>query len=616
MRPRRRTIRWRTIPFRVVTLLVGVLMTYLVVINALFVTGIAKIALNSLAPAHAHFEWRSAYSPWFLRVHVEGFVFRGEDSAVQWVVTADEAQATLGGRDFFARRVRLHDTRAHGVTTRIRFKLDPAEATAARVATLPSIEGFANPPLKPAVPPPVDDRHYHLWTIQIDDATMVDVREVWVDSIRVIDTHGFAKGGFYLKPQRGFYVRPTEVRTDGASVYDGKNTIASELRGTFGLRLSEIDPRFDHGLEILRNLDASARGEGNVGDLRFLDRWLHAARISVAGGAGATQFDVEVHRGKIASGSRAWARHENVQAWSGRDGISATALVSASVPRGERHIALAVETHECSIHRDATRVVDAPTIFAAAQIDNVDLSRPFDRWAMSIDVPIAKASRLEALNAYFDEPMLRAGAATVSGHASITPENMSGHATLDVTDASVELRKTLVTASGRAKVTLHDYDFRSHRGDVAGARLVLRDVSGGDERGFWADVSASPLAIDLDHGAVVSGTFTGKVRNAQLPLTILGAPGIVHTVFGSQGFTTSARIRVGRGETDISGLRAIGNSIDVRAHYHQDEGAVLVETPLMNVGILVRNGETSTRLFASRSWYTRTLRAEDPLPVF
>ena len=83
MRPRRRTIRWRTIPLRAATALVGVFITYLVIINALFVTG------------------------------AKG---RGEDSTVQRVVAADEVRATFGARDFFSRRVRLRDTRAETST--------------------------------------------------------------------------------------------------------------------------------------------------------------------------------------------------------------------------------------------------------------------------------------------------------------------------------------------------------------------------------------------------------------------------------------------------------------------------------------------------------------------
>ena len=463
--------------------------------------------------------------------------------------------------------------------------------------------------------PPVDNRHYRLWTIQIDDAAITDVRDVSVDDVRVIDTHGFARGGFYLKPHRGFYVRPTEVRTDSASVYYGNDTIASELRGTFGLHITEVDPRFDHGVEILRDFDAVARGEGNVGDLRFLDRWLHDARISVAGGEGATQFDGEVHRGVIVPGSRAWARAESVRLSSGRDGVSGTSFVSASVSKDEPLIRFAVEMHGFGLHRDAKRVLDAPSVLATAQIENVDLTRPFDRWAIAIDVPNAEASQLELVNAYLDEPALRSGSAMLRGHANITPWNMSGHANVDVSGASFDVKKTLVTASGTGEVTLHDYDFRTRRADLAGARVELHDVSGGDDHGFWANVSASPLTLDLHDGATLSGTLTGKLRNAQLPLTIAGAPGIVHTVFGRQGFTTSARVRVGA-ETDISDLRIIGNSIDVRAHYRDGDGAALVETPLMNLGIVIRDGEASTRLFASRAWYARTLGTEDSLPVF
>jgi len=604
----RNKIQWRTLPLRVAAALVSLFVTYLVVVNALLLTGLARVAINRIAPENVHVQWHTAYSPWFLRVYTTGFVIRGEDSSVQWAITTERANATFGPFDFFSRRVRLHDTWARGVTTRIRFKLDPADATPDYVAKLPKIVGFSDPPLKPAVPPPpVTDENYRLWSVQIDDAVVDDVREAWVDTIRVTDTSGHVEGGFHFEPLRRISVRPTSVRTEDAGVFDGNETITNELRGTFALHIAELDVRDVHGAEVLAYFDATAKGHSQVGDLRFLDRWLHSAHVAVAGGAGPTVFAFALQRGQLVPGSHAWTRANGWSLWSGHDGLSGTSVVSADVPEGKPRLAIAVETYGLGLHRGKTQVVHAPAVAASARIDNLDLTKPFDRWALSVDVPSASVKELGALNAYLGEPMLRGGSATMNGHADLAPHTVSGHAKIDVDSAVVEVRKTVVTASGTVEATLHGLDLRSGKGSLAGARIDLRDVSGADQRDWWAHLSLNPLFLATEHGLSMSGMITGKFRNAQLPLAILDAPGIVRSVFGSQGFTMSTWARFARGATELSDLRVIGNNIQVRAQYRARDGAALVETPYLNVGLVIRNGETTTQLFATREWYARVL---------
>ncbi len=139
-----RKIGRRAILLCVVSPFVGLYVTYLVLVNALLGTGLGKAAINHAAPDHVHVEWRTAYSLSPLRVHTAGFVLRGEDGSVQWLITTDRANATFGALDFFSRRVHLHDTWVRGLSVRIRFKVQPADATPARVASLPEIAGFSD----------------------------------------------------------------------------------------------------------------------------------------------------------------------------------------------------------------------------------------------------------------------------------------------------------------------------------------------------------------------------------------------------------------------------------------------------------------------------------------
>ncbi len=557
-------------------------MTYAIVMNALLFTGAGKGVLNRLAPTHAHFEWRTAYSPWFMVVRTTGFAMRGEDSAVVWTVTSDAASTRLGFFDFFGRRITLHDLRARGVTTHIRFKPNP-------------------PPQQPDT-----DEHYRLWTADIRDAVLDDVQSVSVDDIRVVASGGRVEGGLYFKPNRRVFIPLTKCRIENGYVFDGKLAIASELHGTFVVRLSELDPRFV-GTHVLEHLDAGASGAANVGDLHFLDRWLRHEHIVSSGGRGPTHFNVLVDRGEIAPGSAAWVWSEGLVVSSNRDGFAGSVLVKAVVPEGKPRIAMTVETQELDIRRDGTTVVHAPLVALSVQFDNVDMTKPFDAWSASFDVPTATAHDLRALNAYLDDAMWYGGSATLNGHANITPRTISGQVKVDLSRAVMQVSKSFVTSTGTLEATLHDFDRHSKKGDLAGARIDLRDVSGANQRGWWVALSASPFSIGLKDGLSVSASVTGKAKNAQLPLAIIDAPGLVRMVFGAQGFTGAARVRISPSTTDLSDVRLIGNTIEVRAHYRDGSGAAFVETPTVNVGVLIRNGDTSTHLFVTRDWYTRTL---------
>ncbi len=602
-------IRWWGAALRVGALLAGIFITYLYVMNVLLLTGLVRIAVNRISPDDLHVDYRVAYSPSFLRVHTTGLALRGESDSVQWSITADRANASFGPLDFFSRRVSLHDARARGVTTRIRFKVAPADATRDYVAWLPPIAGFADPPLKAAAAPPPPDEPYRSWTVQVKDVIVDDVREVWVDTVRVSDRDGRAAGSFRLEPGRRFLLGPTDVRTEDATVANGKEVITSNLRGSFALRISDFDVRDVHGVDVLRHVDGKATARSTVGNLHVFDRWLRPSHVAIAGSGGPTWFAVELNHGRIVAGSRAWFRAESWSLWSGHDGVAGTSVVRAVVPDGHPRLAITTETYGLSVHRDEAEVVQAPSVTASVELDNVDLTRPFDRWSASIDVPAAAVKDLRTLDRYLHEPRLLGGSARLRLHADLTPQLASGHAHVDVSGASVTVGKSRVTASGTADATLHALDLHTWKGDLAGARLNLQGVSAAGERGWWINLAANPLSITLEHGLGVSGTVSGKCRDAQLPLAMLGAPGIVRGVFGSDGFTLSTGFRFSSGVTDLSDLRFIGGSVDVRAHYRAGDGAVFVDTPLVNVGLLIHAGETSTHLFVTRDWYARTLGA-------
>lgn len=588
-------------------------LAYVVVVNALLATGLMKKIVNGIAPNHVQFEWASASSFWFGRVHVRDFVVQGADDSIEWRVAVDETTASLGMTDLFVRRVRVHDAVVRGASLRMRFKLDPKDVTPAFVAALPPIEGFADPPLRPSfVPPPPTDDNYDLWTIELDDVDTSDVREVWVDSVRLTDKGGHARGGFHLKPVREVWVPPSEFTLSQAEVTIGKTVIASDVSGTFWLRIAEYDPRERKGRAALGSLDANAVARGTLGDLSFANPILPKA-VALTGGGGAVATRTHVLSGVVQPGSRIACRLGDWSVWSGAHRVSGSSLVEVTIPENAKpDVEVSIESYDVGFHHGKVDVARAPTVLAFVRADAADLARESGPWKASVDMPLVDIARLAALDAYADDGMFSSGSATGKVHADLDGRAASGDATLSFSRAATKLGSALVVANGSAKVRLHHWDFDTGKADISGSSMEVHDVAFGERRGWSASFAASPADLQLSGKTALTAFVTGKLRDAQLPLEIAGAPRILENLIGTQGFAFSARLRESAGVSDFEDVRVIGDKTEVHAHYRSDaagkNGAALVSMPLLNVGALVRAGDVSVVPFATRSWYDQTLR--------
>lgn len=600
----------RRVGVRALVALLGSYVGYVVVINVLLSTGLAKQILNGLAPDHVTFDYASAYSLWFANVHTTGFSVRGTDSAVEWKLTTDEAATTFGVTDFFDRRVHMYGAVAKGVTFRMRFKV--TAPTAAYLAELPPIEGFPDPPISPPPLPELTDENYDLWSVALDDVSATDVREVWVDTVRFTDAGGGSVvGAFYFKPLRRVRVDPSEYTAVLGEVDVGATAIATDIHGAFALGIAELDPRVPSGHEAFSYFDAKAVAVAKLGDLAWVDA-IVGPRVALTGGGGPVEISAALRRGVLEPGSRLDVRSESWRAWLGRDWLSGTSLVHARVTKKDPPVALvAVESYGVDVHHDTTPVATAPVLGVVTTFANTDLAAPFRVWTVHVDAPSARVPDLKAINAYLGQgAFLYGGSARVSVHGDADSAGASGKVQATLSNVSMQAARAMVTGNGTVDLTLRRFDLESSEADFALARFGFHEIATGKQRGYWVDASVSPLKLSLAGGATVRGSISGKARDAQLPLAVLDAPSIVRSLVGGQSFTFSSQLRASPSTLDLTDVRAFGDTIDVHAHYRSDglgkNGAALVSTPLVNVGIELRRGDVSVRPLASQGWYTQT----------
>jgi len=543
---------------RIVSPLLSVWITYLVIANLALSTHALELFLDRMKPDRVHFAWKHAWSVVPFRVHASGFALRGEDDKLQWYIALDHATVTFAPTGFFHKEVHMKHGVARGVSVRIRSRLDPAKVRRDFVVKMPEIPGYGDPPLEgPKKPPKPGHRS---WSVQLDDVIADDVREVWVDDVHFTDERGHAEGGFGIHPHR-ISMPPTKYVAGDMRILVGDDALASRAHGVFAISIDDLDSKAFHGITKLRKIDARARMRTRVGDLKALSYLIRPSHIELAGGEGVLALEGELDHGVIAVHSHAELRSSAWRASSKRDAMSAatsTIFVRASssaVFHGS------MQTYDYVLYRDGVVVAKSEAVGFAYESHDLDVTKPPKRWGASIDVPTSSIPDLASLDGYVSSALLPHGTATLRGHADFSPH-------------------------------------------VARVKFELANVDAGDQRGWWTSAVLSPMRID---GSRTTFTITGTARDARLPLEILGAPDIVRAIFGHQSFTFDAQLHLALHELELERAHATGDKLEVLARYEkrqqQKRGAVLVISPVMNVGLDISNGKTSIKPFASRRWF-------------
>ena len=128
----------------VALLLVVAALSYLVGMNVFLRTHLFRDAVGA-DPEALLIDYASAYSVWPGRIHVEGLSIRGRDSNVEWILLIDRCDFRVSLADLAHTKFHAHRVRGDGLSLRIRLRTDTA--TPERMAALPPVPGFPNPPL-------------------------------------------------------------------------------------------------------------------------------------------------------------------------------------------------------------------------------------------------------------------------------------------------------------------------------------------------------------------------------------------------------------------------------------------------------------------------------------
>jgi hypothetical protein len=524
----------------------AVALLYLVAMNLVLRTRILRDALTAESGT-LRVEYASAYCAWPGIVHARGLVIRGRDSNVEWLVAVDHLEFHDSVLDLLRRRFRATHVRGDGVSVRLRQRLDRVTDAA---SALPPIPGFMDPPRAAAgpEPPPLTDKDYNLWTVELEDVMAEHVREIWVDTARIAGDLR-VEGRWLFRPLRRLEVGPASVDLRSANVsYGGDVPLALDVHGSLVVTISPTDIHDTGGDFLARHATVDGDVRGAILPNALLEK------LAGAGGARAV-----------------------LSAWD-----------IAPSP-----------AHLVSDHATSTVVLDVPEVPLTSRAplrallplpDGLDLE--VARATLGVHAEVNLQARSGDGRVTFAAPDLR---------ARTGDEVLAGPLELDLTMAA---RNSVVDFAGSSLL------FRATVArDGAGADSKAKDER---RDSWWVRVRAPEARLDLEHesprfharvsaaakDASPVSAFLGKVT--PLPRWLIDA-------VPTQNVELKGELRARPSAFEVRSLEATSNGSTVDFEFEKlaywKEWAVLVQAGAVHAGVRSGDGGTEVVLFNAGPWF-------------
>jgi hypothetical protein len=282
-----------------------------------------------------------------------------------------------------------------------------------------------------------------------------------------------------------------------------------------------------------------------------------------------------------------------------------------------------LESGEVRIGRASVGVSVAGSIdgtFAPFEPPNVHGSEVWQKTSGAVMLD-ARFDRLEALEHFVSSSATRleegAGKATIE--LAIERGIAKGEVRLAVQDGSVGLEKLALQGDADLRLLIPAWNLMTGPLEISGSRAVLSSVraSGSDDsRRWWGRFDIASGKID----ATTSMQVTARTRDAQPLLALLAAdlPAWTRGLVDLDDFSATGTVSLGASLTRVEHLDARGGTFHIRGHYFRDkatrDGAFLIESGGLSVGIELQPDATKLRLLGAKKWFEEQQDAPSDVP--
>ena len=215
---------------------------------------------------------------------------------------------------------------------------------------------------------------------------------------------------------------------------------------------------------------------------------------------------------------------------------------------------------------------------------------------------------------------LEGGAGTATIRGVVESGIAKGDIRLAVQDGSLRLARLALRGNAEGRVLIPHWSLMTGAIEIAGSRVAFADVraSGSDDsRSWWGRFDIRSGTI----GSTTTARIDAEARDARPLLALFAAdlPAWTRDLVKLDGLSATGTVSLGPSLARIRGLDARGGTFHIQGHYLREkatrDGAFLIESGGLSVGLEVRPDSTKLRLLGARKWYDeqRDARSDGPM---
>jgi hypothetical protein len=227
-----------------------------------------------------------------------------------------------------------------------------------------------------------------------------------------------------------------------------------------------------------------------------------------------------------------------------------------------------------------------------------------------------KIESIHFLNGILDTPpslRLKGGTGTLQADLSLDHGTGKGALEFSAKEIEAEMPDATMTGEAQGQLRLAHLDLGSGLADFAGSQLGVRNVlvKRGDETPWpwWGHLEL--VAGDLRTGPprVLYGHLDLRAQDARPLYRLMNAqlPPWAESLLRMKGVTATADVALGKSFVDVKSLEALGGAFNILGRYHaakdSSDGAFLIDSGSLAVGVWIGVGTSKLQLVGAKSWY-------------
>jgi len=293
--------------------------------------------------------------------------------------------------------------------------------------------------------------------------------------------------------------------------------------------------------------------------------------------------------------------------------------------RPESRIGVNFEQFRITSDASDDALVEGSGFHVLARSGDVALDEPFTSVSVVAELPESTVPDLTRFNVFLPPPLglsLREGVGSIRGQlvATTVENHASGDLYLTADDVVLQFDGLAITADADVHALLADarlgvgwYDFTGTTAELLHVGIIDQVNRSDDDRDrlWWASLAMQSGVLKVGEPIYLDTTVRLAAANSEPFIMVFternALPGWVQEVLSVEDVSGGARVQLGTETVAVSACEVHGGSFQLDLRLLRDgpsrEGDLLVQAGPLAVGVALRSGESTLKLFGAKSWF-------------